>query len=245
MDPSTLIGAVGCVTLIVLGAATGELSKVFLNWHGIIIVFGGTISALFINTPLIYIRELMSMSLSLWRRGSHEKVETLIPEITRIAEQVQTGGLGVLRNIDTKAAGGYLSSAATTALEYNNPEFVRTVLENEVNAQVDRANEVINVVRTAGVVAPMFGLIGTLVGIIKVLANIADPKTSMAYMAIAITSAFYGILLANVFCIPVAGKLRLRLWEELKIKAIVIEGVIGMMKGTVPLVLERKLHSFK
>ena len=55
----------------------------------------------------------------------------------------------------------------------------------------------------------------------------------------------YGITFANVFFIPVAGKLRLRLWEEIKVKAVVVEGVIGMMKGTVPLVLERKLQSFK
>lgn len=245
MDFSTLAGVGGMILLIAIGGATGELSSVFLNAHGIIIVGGGTLVALCINTPMAYLSETMGLALGLFKKSVHGRAEDLIPEITRMAEQVQTGGLGVLRNVDTKLAGGYLQSAATTALEYNNPEFVRTVLETEVNNHVDHTNEVINVIRTGGVVAPMFGLIGTLIGIIKVLASISDPEKSMPAMAIAITSAFYGITLANLFFIPVAGKLRVRLWEEVKIKAMVVEGVIGMMKGTVPLVLERKLQSFK
>lgn len=245
MDFSSIMGLGGIVALIVFGAATGEISGTFLNVHGLVIVFGGTACAMLINTPMVYVRETFTAILSLVRSSSHGRAEDLIPEITRMAEQVQQGGMGVLRNVDTRFAGGYLQSAATTALEYNNPEFVRSVLETEVNSHVDRANEVINVIRTAGVVSPMFGLIGTLLGIIKVLATISDPETSMGYMAVAITSAFYGILLANVVFIPTAGKLRVRLWEEVKIRAIVIEGVIGMMKGTVPLVLERKLHAFK
>jgi len=245
MDFTTWAGIIGVVVLLVVGAVSGELSSIFLNAHGIIVVGGGTLVAMMINTPTAYLKETVMTLFSLLRSSNNGKPEDIIPEITRMAEQVQTGGLGVLRNVDSRLAGGYLQSAATTALEYNNPDFVRTVLENEVNNSVDRSNEVINVIRTAGVVSPMFGLIGTLIGIIKVLASISDPTESMGYMAVAITSAFYGILMANILFIPTAGKLRMRLWEEVKMKALVIEGVIGMMKGTVPLVLERKLQSIK
>ncbi|MEE8424541.1 MAG: MotA/TolQ/ExbB proton channel family protein, partial [Elusimicrobiota bacterium] len=89
------------------------------------------------------------------------------------------------------------------------------------------------------------GLIGTLIGIVQVLQQIADPSKVGPAMAIAITSAFYGIVLANIVFIPIAGKMRVRLWEKVKVKAMVIEGVTGMMKGTVPLVLERRLQSLK
>jgi chemotaxis protein MotA len=158
---------------------------------------------------------------------------------------VQANGLGALRNVDPRAAGGFLTEASTTALEYNNADFVRRVLETDVNNKVDRTNEVINVIRTAGVVSPMFGLIGTLLGIIGVLGQISDMNKVGGAMAIAITSAFYGIAFANLICIPVAGKLRMRLWEEIKMRAMVIEAIVGMMQGTVPLVLERRLMSFK
>lgn len=245
MDISTIIGALGMAVLFAVGIGTGEISTIFLNAHGIIIVFGGTVVAMLVNTPAGYLRETLGACFSLFRKDRYGSAEPLIPEITRLAESVQRDGLGALRNVSDRFAGGYLASAALTALEYNNPEFVRKVLETETNNSVDRTNEIINVIRTAGVVSPMFGLIGTLIGIIKVLQLITDPDKVAVAMAIAITSAFYGIVIANIVCIPIAGKLRMRLWEQIKIRAIVIEGVIGMMEGMVPLVLERRLQSLK
>lgn len=245
MDPSTIVGFGAALILIVLGVFSGEIGRIFLNMHAIIVVFGGTVIAMLINTPIQYVRETITVTLSLFRADPYGEPGAIIPLMTRMAGDVQTNGLGALRNADTRPADGYLAEACTTALEYNNPEFVRNVLETEVNNRVDRANEVINVIRTAGVVSPMFGLIGTLLGIIEVLRHIEDPKAVGGAMAIAITSAFYGIMFANLVCIPVAGKLRMRLWEEIKMKAMIVEGVIGMMQGMVPLVLERRLQSFK
>lgn len=245
MDLATVIGTAGIITLVTLGVISGEVSSVFLNAHGLLIVFGGTFATMFINTPLGYVKDTFAACFDMFRSDRYGDPGELVPILVRLAEQVQQGGLQALRAADPKAAGGFLGIASTTALEYNNPEFVRRVLETEVNNGVDRANEVINVIRTAGVVSPMFGLIGTLLGIIKVLQLISDPKAVGASMAVAITSAFYGIMFANLVCIPVAGKLRMRLWEEIKMKAMVVEGIIGMMQGTVPLVLERRLMAYK
>ncbi|PIP81460.1 MAG: hypothetical protein CO113_10410 [Elusimicrobia bacterium CG_4_9_14_3_um_filter_62_55] len=245
MDFSTIGGVIGAVVLLALGIATGEVNEVFLNAHGIVIVFGGTLVAMLINTPLSYFSATLRATLDLFRPDPYGAPEKIIPNLVRLAEQVQGQGLAALRGVDAKAAGGFLQEAATTALEYNNPDFVKKVLENQVNNGVDRANEVINVVRTAGVLSPMFGLLGTLIGIVQVLKVIADPEKVGPSMAVAITTAFYGISFANLVCIPVAGKLRMRLWEEIKIKAMVVEGIHGMMTGVVPLVLERRLQSFR
>lgn len=245
MDLATLVGTAGVLGLIIIGVLSGDVGMVFLNPHGILIVFGGTAAAMLINTPLQYVRDTLQATISLFRSDPYGEPGELIPVLVRMAELVQRNGLGSMRNADPFAAHGFFAAAATTALEYNNPDFVRRVLETEVNNQVDRANEVINVIRTAGVVSPMFGLIGTLLGIIQVLGQLTKQELVGDSMAIAITSAFYGIVFANLLCIPVAGKLRMRLWEEIKMKAMVIEGVVGMMQGTVPLVLERRLQAFK
>ncbi|MBI5244566.1 MAG: MotA/TolQ/ExbB proton channel family protein [Elusimicrobia bacterium] len=245
MDITTLSGIVGVLAMVLIGGFTGELSAVFLNAHGIVIVFGGTAVAMLINTPLRYVRETLLALAELFRGDRFSDPGELIPVLVRLSEQVQAHGLGALRGIDERAAGGFLGQAATTAMEYNNPDFVRRVLETEVNNRVDRANEVINVVRTMGVVAPMFGLLGTLIGIVRVMAVLTDPVKVAPAMAVAITTAFYGIALANLVAVPMAGKMRFRLWEEIKVRAMVIEGVIGMMQGTVPLVLERRLQAFK
>jgi len=245
MDITTFAGVFGVLILVVVGGLTGELSGVFLNAHGIVIVFGGTIIAMLINTPARYIRETVLAVLGLFKRDSFGDSTELITTITRLCEQVQAHGLGALRGINESVAGGFLAEAATTAMEYNNPEFVRRVLETEVNNKVDRINEVINVVRTAGIIAPMFGLLGTLIGIVGVLQVISNPEKVGSAMAVAITAAFYGIALSNLVCVPVAGKMRFRLWEEIKIRAMIIEGIVGMMQGTVPLVLERRLQAFR
>lgn len=245
MDLTTSIGLFGVLIMLTLGLVSGELGGIFLNWHGIGIVFGGTMIAMLVNTPARYIRETIASVLNLIRRDPYGDPSELVPILVRLAEQVQARGLGALRGVDEKTGGGFLFQAATTAMEYNNADFVRRVLETEVNNKVDRYNEVINVVRTAGVLSPMFGLIGTLIGIVRVLKQISDPDKVGPAMAVAITTAFYGILLANMVCVPVAGKMRFRLWEEIKVKAMIIEGVVGMMQGTVPLVLERRLQAFR
>ena len=245
MDITSVVGFFGFAGLILVGVAAGEVTSLFINAHGIVIVFGGTVLAMLINTPLRYVRETIVVMAGLLRSDSFGDPAALVPVLTRLAEQVQARGIGSLRGVDDRVAGGFLAQAATTAMEYNNPDFVRKVLEMEVNNKVDRANEIINVIRTAGVLSPMFGLIGTLVGIIHVLQQIADPAKAGPAMAVAITTAFYGIIFANFFCVPVAGKLRFRLWEEIKVKAMVIEGVVSMMQGVVPLVLERRLQAFK
>jgi len=210
MDITSIIGLIGAIALIVLGIFAGQVSSIFLNLHGILIVFGGTIIAMLINTPGQYVRETLVAVLSLLKPDPYGEPGNLIPALVRLSQEVQANGLGALRNVDPRAAGGFLTEASTTALEYNNADFVRRVLETDVNNKVDRTNEVINVIRTAGVVSPMFGLIGTLLGIIGVLGQISDMNKVGGAMAIAITSAFYGIAFANLICIPVAGKLRMR-----------------------------------
>jgi chemotaxis protein MotA len=245
MDFSTIAGVGGAIVLLVIGVVSGEVSGIFLNWHGILIVFGGTLVSMLINTPFSYLKDTVLATVRLVRRDPYGEPESLIPELVKMAQNVQSGGLNTLRATDQRIAGGYVHSAAMTALEYNNPEFVRKVLETEVNNEVDRANEVINVVRTAGVLTPMFGLVGTLIGIVQVLQQIADPEKVGPAMAVAITAAFYGIITANLVCVPVAGKLRVRLWEQIKSKAMVVEGIVGMMEGAVPLVLERRLQSLR
>ena len=129
-------------------------------------------------------------------------------------------------------------------MEYNDSNFVRHVLEQEVNQRVDEMNEVANVYRTMGILAPMFGLLGTLIGIMGVLREISNPEFVGPAMAVAITSAFYGIVFANIVCVPIAGKIRTKIWMDVKVKSMILEGIMEITKGSVPIVVERRLQSF-
>jgi chemotaxis protein MotA len=244
MDLTTLLGLLAMAVLIIRGATSGEISNTFLNWHGLGVVLGGTGAAILINTPGRYVLESLRAFVSLIRSSPYRRPEDSIPLMVSLAEQAQGRGISALRDVDARAAEGFLSRAAQVALEHNDPVFVREVLEQEVNQNYDTQNEVINVFRSMGVLSPMFGLVGTLIGIVNVLKEISNPEAVGAAMAVAITSAFYGILMANMVCVPVAGKLRIRSWQEVTTKSIILEGVLLIMQGTVPIVVERKLQSF-
>ena len=244
MDLTTILGLVGGAILLARGAASGEISSTFLNWHGLGVVLGGTLVAILINTPARYVWNAVRSLLSLGVASPYRSPEAVVRDMAALAEASQGRGISAFRDANRRTAGGFLAHAAEIALENNDPKFVRGVLEEEISQAYDLQNEVTNVYRSMGVLSPMFGLIGTLLGIVNVLKQISEPEQVGKSMAVAITSAFYGILMANLVCVPVAGKLRIRSWEEMVTKTIVLEGLILIMEGAVPAVVERRLQSF-
>jgi len=244
MDITTMLGVAGAVGILFAGFAGNQLSSSLINMHGVIVVIGGTVIATLINTPLKYITRAFSELGWIFRENDEAAPEKIIPLLVGLAEQSRMRGLTALKEADPLVAKGFLNRAATAALEYNDYNFVRQVLEQEINQSLDDMNEVTNVYRTMGVMAPMFGLLGTLIGIVEVLKDLANPESVGPAMAVAITSAFYGIFFANMVCVPVAGKMRAKVWMEMRMKSMILEGILEIMKGSMPLVVERRLQSF-
>ena len=244
MDITTLLGFAGAVALISAGVAGNQISSSLINMHGLVVVFGGTLIATLINTPLKFVTRAVTELSWIFKENGEASPEKLIPVLVSLAEQARQRGFSSLKEADPKLAGGFLNRDATAALEYSDSNFVRQVLEQEINQNVDDMNEVTNVYRTMGVMSPMFGLLGTLIGIVEVLKDLANPESVGPAMAVAITSAFYGILFANVVCVPISGKMRAKVWMEVRMKSMILQGILEIMKGSVPLVVERRLQSF-
>lgn len=244
MDLTTILGVFGLAAFILIGTFTNNISSSLLNMHAVIVVFGCTFIALLINTPL---RHLLKAVLEI-RIIFFDKIESapekIIPVMVNLAQECRTKGLSALKEADGNIANGFLSRAATAALEYNDSNFVRRVLEQEVNQKVDEMNEIANVYRTMGILAPMFGLLGTLIGIMGVLSEISNPEFVGPAMSVAITSAFYGIMFANIICVPIAGKIRAKTWMDVKVKSMILEGILEIVKGSVPIVVERRLQAY-
>lgn len=244
MDIATILGVAAAVGIIGAGFAGNQLSASLINLHGVVVVIGGTVAATLINTPLKHIRRSLSELGLVFFDSGRVSPESVVSLMVNLAEDARKRGLAALKDADPSVAGGFLARAATAALEYNEQNFVRQVLEQEINQSVDDMNEVANVYRTMGVMAPMFGLLGTLIGIIGVLKDLANPESVGPAMAVAITSAFYGIFLSNMVCGPIAGKMRAKVWLEVRVKSMIMEGVMEIMKGSLPLVVERRLQSY-
>src|SRR4029077_20032428 len=101
-----------------------------------------------------------------------------------------------------------------------------------------------NVFRSMAAYAPIFGLLGTLVGVVQVLMTLTDPKTIGASMAIAMTATFYGIFGANFLFLPIAGKLNVYAQEEVFLKELMIEGIMSIQQNEVPALVLKKLETF-
>lgn len=245
MDIATVSGILLMAGMLGLGVYTRQFSDALFNMHGVYIVLGGTFVAMLVNSPARYLKGAVKELGHLFREGEAAEPERVIRPVVELAEQCRMRGLSALKEADPKIAGGFLERASMAALEYNDSNFVRQVLEQEINQGFDEMTEVANVYRTMGLLAPMFGLLGTLIGIIAVLKEISNPEAVGPAMAVAITSAFYGILFSNMVCVPVAGKLRARALMQIRMKSMVLEGIMEIMKGSLPMIVERRLQAYK
>jgi len=244
MDFSTILGLAAFVVLLFVGVETKQLSSSMVNLHGIYVVLGGCSVAMLLNTPLRYLIRALTELKRLVLHEDADAMDKLIPIITNLAEQCRIKGLSALKDADPAIAKGFLNRAAMAALEYNDYNFVKQVMEQEINQVAEDTNEIANVYRTMSVLMPMFGLLGTLIGIIGVLRDLSNPENVGPAMGVAITSAFYGIFMANMVCVPIAGKIRARIWMEVKIKSMILDGVLEIMKGSIPIVVERRLQAY-
>lgn len=243
MDLTSVLGAGGALAGLAYAFATGGISSVFINAHGILIVLVGTFLAMLINTPLEKIFQALGC-VRLVFFGRSADLNGSYRALVQLSRDAHSRGVSALREASPAVGDGFLHHAAQTALEFKDAEYVQEVLESEVVNEFDRNNEIVNIFRTAAVLAPMFGLLGTLIGIVDVLKQISDPEQVGRAMGVAVTTAFYGILLANMVAIPLAGKLRLRFWEQYLMKQLVVEGVSMILKGSVPALVERRLQSY-
>jgi chemotaxis protein MotA len=244
MDISTITGLAALVIFTFVGISTSQFSVSLLNMHALFVVLGGCLVAMLLNTPMRYLVMALTELRALLINEEAARLQAIIPVMTDLAEQCRMKGLAALKDADPTVAKGFLLRSSLAALEYGDYNFVKQVMEQEINQAADDTNEVANVYRTMSILMPMFGLLGTLIGIIGVLRDLSNPENVGPAMGVAITSAFYGIFLSNMFCVPIAGKIRARIWMEVKMKSMVLDGVLEIMKGSIPMVVERRLQSY-
>jgi chemotaxis protein MotA len=121
---------------------------------------------------------------------------------------------------------------------------VRQVLEIEVNFMKERHRQGQAVFKGMGTMAPAFGMIGTLIGLVRMLQNLDDPSSIGPAMAVALLTTFYGAVLANVAFLPLSRKLEVRSDEDALYMEIMTEGVISIQRGEHPSIVKEKLQAF-
>jgi len=243
MDFMTFIGLFGGLGLYSYGIIEGDSVKAFLNAHGILLVCGGTIAVTLIYCPAHMFVGVLQASMKLFFPTKLMKTEKLIDKICELAKKARMQGFDALdKDISSIKDDGFFLRAYHTCLTSPDEMSARNAIEREVIQLASRHKEVIAVYKVLGMVAPMMGLMGTVIGIVSVLKNISDPSKVGSSMGVAMSTVFYGILLAGLFFNPMAGKLRVRSGMEMLTKEIILEGLLAIQFSRLtPTELERRL----
>jgi len=245
MNWTILIGTLSAVGLAVFSLRTGGSGRSLFNMHGVTVVIGGTIVSTLINSPLSLIWGTFIEAASLFFPPRLPSPEAVVTEMSRLARRAQTeGGLLSLQGQSQGFANGWLNRAVNVAIAAGESDETRRVLEVDVRQLRIRRQENANLMRTMGTLSPMFGLLGTLLGMIEVLETISTPTKVGPAMALALSSAFMGISLANLVCIPLAGAMRLRAMNETLVLEMILEGILDIAAGKPSSLVEMHLSGY-
>jgi len=124
------------------------------------------------------------------------------------------------------------------------PAALSRILQTELEYVSERHRMGAEIFMTMGNFAPAMGMMGTLIGLVKMLMQMDDPASIGPAMAVALLTTFYGVILANLIFLPAAGKLKTRSAAEMTVKQLIINGILSVQSGDNPRILEEKLHSF-
>ncbi|NLN06527.1 MAG: motility protein A [Firmicutes bacterium] len=243
MDLLTVLGIVLGLSL-VLGAIAMEGSLViFWSFSSLMITVGGSFAALLINFQM----PQMKMVFQITKKAFLEDVKDIgeyISIFVALGQKARREGLLALEDDLEQLDDEFLTSGMQMVIDGLDPEMIRDIMETEIEAMAARHRLGQDVFRSWGSLAPAFGMIGTLIGLIQMLVNLDDPSSIGPGMAVALLTTFYGALLANLIFIPLAGKLSIRSEAESAIRAAIIEGVLAIQAGTNPRILQEKLKAF-
>lgn len=241
MDIATPIGlALGTFLILAAIFLGGSLSS-FIDIPSVLVVLGGTLSTAFIrfgmgdviNSSKVGMKTLFS---------SLSNPSDIIKEVVNLANIARKNGLIVLEQqpIDDS----FLKKAIMYCVDGHEAEFIEEVLKKEVSLTIERHDLGRKVFSGMGDAAPAFGMIGTLIGLVLMLGNMSDPASIGPSMAVALLTTMYGAVLANLIFLPIADKLSLRSEQEARNKRLIIEGVLGILKGINPKVMQEFLETF-
>ncbi|MBP5305842.1 MAG: motility protein A [Lachnospiraceae bacterium] len=248
MDIASLIGLLGALALMIFGMVSGKEGfaaiKSFLDPPSALITFGGALFTMLMAQDDIkaFVDGLKSITLIFKPMQADEA--NIIKTIIDLSNIARKDGLLALE----EAAGGledaFLKKGVLLVVDGTDPELVRSILETELICIEDRHKGKIGFWDSLGAAGPAWGMIGTLIGLINMLKNLSDPNSIGPQMAVALVTTFYGSLLANWICTPVANKLKSHNAYEIKMKEVLVEGLLSIQAGENPRVIEEKLKSF-
>jgi chemotaxis protein MotA len=220
----------------------GSLRQV-LQPTAAMIVVGGTIGAVMLQFPLpvvmLAVRRLTSVFFD-----SAQKPEQMIRRLVEYAQKARREGIVSLDAELAQIQDPFLKKSLMLAVDGTEPQELRSIMELELDNQAEYEEQVPQVFESAGGFAPTIGIIGAVLGLIQVMQHLDKIDEVGKGIAVAFVATIYGVGSANLLYLPVAGKMKLRIREEQILREMTLEGVVSVLEGMNPRILEVKLLGF-
>lgn len=241
MDLATLVGIIGALGLIVASMVMAGDLMMFANAPSLVIVVGGTIFAVMSKFGLGQYLSAMKVAGKSFK-SKIEDPQDLIEEIVELADAARKGGLLSLEGKEVSSP--FLQKGIQLLVDGHDPDVVRKMLSKDRSLAEERHGSGAEIFSSLAEVAPAMGMIGTLIGLVAMLANMDDPKSIGPAMAVALLTTLYGAVIANAICDPIASKLKRRAGEEAMIKSLVIDALLAIQGGQNPRVIDSMLRTY-
>ena len=244
MDLATIFGL-----LLAWGALVGSLlmeggdPRSLVNIPAALLVFGGTLGAATVSFRLNQITGIPDVLRKAFS-GKEQDVPGTIAMLVKFAERARRDGLLVLDDEASKVDDEFLKRGIRLAVDGTDPELVREILSTEIFFLQSRHKVGESIFTTMGGFAPTLGIIGTVIGLIHMLANLSDPGKMGPLIAGAFIATLYGVSSANLIFLPIGNKLKARSGEEVLVREVMIEGILAIQAGDNPRIVEEKLMAF-
>jgi chemotaxis protein MotA len=220
----------------------GQLAQITQPTAAMIVV-GGTAGAVMLQFPLsIFLAALKKVASVFLHKGADS--QGLVKQLVDFANKARKEGIVSLDTELAKVTDPFLKQAMMLAVDGTEPTELRKIMQLELDNKSEIEEKIPQVFESAGGFAPTVGIIGAVLGLIQVMQHLDNIDEVGRGIAVAFVATIYGVALANLICLPAAGKLKIRHREETMIKEMMLEGVVSILEGMNPRMMETKLRTF-
>lgn len=240
---TTIIGLLGGILVIALSTILTDSGTIFLSFPAALITLGGTISACLIYFSSSAINNAFYAFLEMFQ-NRRNNVNNAIENVVKISKELHYADMIEILHSDEVVNNNILHKGLTLVADSEKPEDIKDIMisySNSLTAQKRIAEKVFSI---AGSFAPMFGMIGTVKGLVSMLSKIDDPSAIPAAMGLALITTLYGLILSSLFFIPISGQIREINHQDSRIRQIYIEGILAIQRGDNSRILEERLTNY-
>ena len=244
MDFTTIGGLVLSTIFLIIGITLARDLIVFWNAPSVMITVGCSLCAAILTAqPWSKSKHVLKVMKITFVKQKYEYRE-VISTLTSFAEKARREGLLALEDDIEQLKDDFLQKCLQLVVDGTDPALVKIIMDTDLFYMDDRHKNGKKILQDLATLAPAFGMIGTLIGLVIMLKNLENISMIGPSMAVALITTFYGAIMANMICTPMAYKLDAYNKDELNIKQMMIEGMLAIQAGDNPRIVEERLKAF-